>query len=51
MPGRKKGGFCPSSGVQTEAEGPPVSGPMCAQKATSFHKALGLEHEFDVSTE
>lgn len=24
---------------------------MCAQKATSFHKALGMEREFDVSTE
>jgi hypothetical protein len=41
----------PSSEVQTEAEGPPVSALICAQKATSFHMALGLEHEFNVSTE
>jgi hypothetical protein len=29
------------------AEGTPVSGPMCTQKAKFFHKALGLEGEFN----
>jgi hypothetical protein len=35
---------------QKQAEGTPVAGPMCAQKAKSFHEALGLECEFNAST-
>jgi hypothetical protein len=34
---------------QTRAEGTPVSGPMCSQKAKVFHEALGLEGEFNAS--